>query len=194
MATVPSIKVLKTFDFKGGSRIWSNRYYFGSGSPTDQTHWHTMMDNIVTAEKAILVPSCTIIECLGYDAGSDIPVSTKTYSTAGTVTGSANSVLAPGEVVALGRWSTAARSVRNHPIYAFSYWHGVYVDGQHANTIDQLDVNPLAAMQTYANHWVTGFSDGTVTHVRNTQGGHVVTGYVIEEYVTHRDFPYTRSL
>ncbi len=81
MATTPSLRIVKQIFFKGGTRLYSNRYHFNGGTPADATHWHTLMDAVVTAEKASLSAGVTIVEALGYAAGSDVPVATKTYTT-----------------------------------------------------------------------------------------------------------------
>jgi len=193
VATVPSIRVVKLINFKGGTRHYSNRYSFTGGTPADDTHWHTLMDAVTTAEKAIHYNNTTITEALGYAAGSDVPVSTKVYSLTGTLSPSATNQFAPGEVAALVRWSTAARSTKNHPIYCFSYFHGVLTQVL-ATAVDKLEVNQKAAMATYATAWITGFSDGTITAKRATPSGHTATGSLVEEFVTHRDFPYTTSV
>jgi hypothetical protein len=151
------------------------------------------MDAVVNAEKATMFAPMAIVQCDGYAAGSEVPVATKVYSTAGTVTGASGSTMSPGEVVALVRYSTAARSTKNHPIYAFNYYHHVMVNPGSAG-IDLLDTNQKGAFGTYAAAWIAGFSDGTITAVRATPAGHLATGQVVEEYVTHRDFPPTRSL
>lgn len=193
MAATPSIRVVKSSPFKGGLRQWSNRYHFNGGTPADATHWHTLMDNVVTAEKATLGGLHTIVECLGYAAGSDVPVATKTYTTTGTVVPAAGHENTPLHTTALIRWSTAARSTKNHPIYCFSYMHGAFIDGGH-NWAEQLDSACKTAYQTYATAWITGFSDGSITAVRATPNGAAATGSLVEEYVTHRDFPYTSSV
>lgn len=193
MAATPSIKVIKSFHFKGGTRVFSNRYHFNGGTPADATHWHTLMDNVVTAEKACFSSDVTIIECIGYGAGSDVPVATKTYSTAGTLTISGGSVFAPGEVVALVRYATNARTTKNHPIYLFNYYHAVCVENGPTNK-DLLDPNTKTAMTTYSSSWISGFSDGTITAVRASPNGAAATGSLTEEYVTHRDFPHSPSL
>jgi hypothetical protein len=194
MATVPSVKILKTFPFKGGVRTWSNRYYFAGGVPADDTHWNTLFDAIVAAEKLLHSGTTTIVQANGYLAGSDVAVALKTYSTLGTTGIAANARKAPGEVAALTRLSTSARSTKNHPIYCFSYMHGVYVNDVDDSHVDLLDATQKANMLTYANAWISGFSDGTHTLTRCSPAGHLCTGAIVEEYVTHRDFPPTRSV
>lgn len=179
--------------FKGGSRLFSNRYHFTGGTPADGAHWDTLFDNITTAEKAIFAAGVTLVEALGYAAGSDVPVRTKTYSLTGTLTPGGSSAAAPGEVAALVRWSTAARSTKNHPIYLFSYYHRISVMSTGSDA-DLLETNQKAAMATYATSWITGFSDGSITAVRASPAGHIATGSLVEEYVTHRDFPYQTSV
>jgi len=193
LAATPSVRVIKSIPFKAGTRLYSNRYHFNGGTPPDDTHWHTLFDNIVNAEKLPFSSSTTIVACVGYAAGSDVPVSSKTYSTAGTHSGGANDQGTPGEVAALVRYSTNARTVKNHPIYLFNYYHHIYYD----NTVsaDKLSASQKTLFDTYAGAWITGFSDGgSVTAVRASPNGAAATGHLVEEYLTHRDFPYTPSL
>lgn len=193
MAATPSVKVLKTSSYKNGLRTWSNRYHFNGGTPADAAHWHTLMDAIVLVEKTTLPTETTIVECIGYAAGSDVPVASKVYSTAGTLTWATGNAAQALEVSALVRYSTAARTTKNHPIYLFNYVHNVAVNtaGVHFET---LDINQKNALATYASDWVTGFSDGTITAVRASPNGAAATGSIVEEFVTHRDFPYSPSL
>ena len=185
MADASSIKIVKTIAWKGGSQEWSNRYHFDGTAPTDSTHWTTLADAVVTAEKAIYNPWIALVRAVGYVGGSEVPVFSKTYaSTVGT--GSITDDLQSSEVVALVRYTTAKRSSKNHPVYLFNYYHGVYCHS--ASGIDLLNTTQKAAIETYATAWITGFSDGTTTHHRAGPDTTLATARLVEPYVTHRDF------
>lgn len=193
MAVTGSVRIVKSSPYKGGTRLWSNRYSFDGTLPPDGTHWTTLCDAITAAEKLIFQANASIVEAVGYGSGSDVPVFSKVYSLAGTLTIGGSVAEAPLGACAVARWSTAAMSTKNHPIYAFSYWHHVY-SATGTPGADLLAATQKTAMGTYATAWVSGFSDGTATHHRSTPGGHVATGSLIEQYISHRDFPYQSSV
>jgi hypothetical protein len=186
VAATPSIKVIKSFPYRGGSRTYSNRYHFSGGTPPDSTHWTTLSDAIVTAEKAMHFTDVTIIETVGYAAGSDVPVFSKVYSTAGTAS-LTGMQLHPGEVAMLVRYSTASRTSKNHPLYLFNYYHH---QGSISNAnCDYVGSGTATPAATYSASWITGFSDGATTYHRAGPNGDVATGSLIETNLTHRDFP-----
>lgn len=184
-ATQASIKVTKSFQYRGVPRTWSNRYYLNATSIDTQAHFNTLADAVVAAEKLALVPQVTITKVEYYAPGSDVAVWSRTYSTAGllTVTG----VRAPGDCAALVRFTTTQRTTKNHPLYLFNYFHGA--DVQAVNNQDSLTAAHVSALGTYANGWVSGFSDGVTTYKKAGPRGAVATGYTVEPFVTHRDFP-----
>jgi hypothetical protein len=186
--TQASIKVIKRMPYRGVTKDWSNRYFFDGSAPADNTKWTTFSDAVVTAEKAIYhnESGYSIIGTVGYAAGSEIPVFSKTYTQVGTLTLTSYQLM-PGDVAALVRYSTADRSEKNHPIYLFNYYH--WVNADLSGPFDELKSTQRTAMGTYANLWISGISDGTVSHHRTGPYGHAATGQTVNQYLRHRDFP-----
>lgn len=185
MASTPSVRVVKTFTYRGVTRQFSNRYHFNGGVPANDSAWHTLFDNITTAEQAIYPASCEVVEAFGYAAGSDVPVSSKTYTKTGTLS-TTGLTQAPGDCAVLLRYATAARTSKNHPVYLFNYFHGALFS---VGVVDTLATSQRTAVGTYANSWISGFSDGSVTYNRAGPNGASATGQLVDSMITHRDFP-----
>jgi hypothetical protein len=180
------VKVVKTMTYRGLLRRWSNRYHFNGGLPATTGAWNNLFDAITTAEKALYTSEQTIVQALGYAAGSDVPVASKTYSLAGTF--STTDALAPGDAAALLRYATTARTPKNHPVYLFNYFHGAHMSAGDS-THNTLSAGQATAIGGFATSWISGFSDGTTSYVRAGPNGATATGSLVETYITHRDFP-----
>jgi hypothetical protein len=188
-----SILITKSFSYRGSTRHWTNRYHFEGDVPPDAAHWQTLADNIVAAEKVALLTTVTITLATGYDkasASSTNPhgdaVWSAPYTTAGTKTAGTGETPAPGDCAAMVRYSTPARSTKNHPVYLFNYYHGVLLP---ASGGDSLTNGQKTVLNTYAAAWVTGFSDGAETHERCGPRGAVALAGACDPLVRHRDFP-----
>lgn len=187
MADLPSIKVIKSMPYEGGTKLWSNRYHFTGGEPADSSHWSTFAHAIGSAERAIYGSEVSIVAFVGYNADSDEPVWSADILYSGTYSPGTGAVRAPGDCAAIGRWGTAARSTKNHPVYLMSYWHGVYRDSSGADVVagDQ-----QSAYGTYgATWWETGFSDGVNSYLRGGPRGAAAVSFREPTVIRHRDFP-----
>lgn len=187
MADAPSIKIVKSFPYRGGTKLWANRYHFNGGEPADPSHWTTFAAAIAAEEKKIYSSSVGIVQAVGYNADSDEPVWTGTLSVNGTYTPAGGDRECPGDCATMIRYSTTARSTKNHPIYGYNWYHGVF-----NNSSDPTDIvsGPQFALYgTYAADWIAGFSDGTHTYVRALPRGATAVGAFVSFYIRHRDFP-----
>jgi len=191
--TRSSIVITKQTPYRGSTRTFSNRYHFENDTPADNAHWTTLADAIVAAEKAIYDSTTEIVLATGYDKASATStnphgdaVFSKTYTQAGTWSGASGAIWMPGDAAIFVRFSTPARSTKNHPVYLSNYYHGVF--GSPGNP-DQVSGPQRTAVQTYAAAWLTGFSDGAENHVRCGPRGAVALVATVDLYVRHRDFP-----
>jgi hypothetical protein len=116
-----------------------------------------------------------------------VPVFTKAYTLDGTAT-PASYFPTTSDTAALVRYSTNDRSTKNHPIYCFNYYHAIQA-AVTAGSADTLNAAQASAMQTYANAWITGFSDGTTSFKRSRPSGDLCTAALVETLITHRDLP-----
>ena len=184
--TQAAVRVVKTFPYRGGTKQWANKYYLNSTvGPADSSHWHTLMDNIVAAEKLIYSPAVQIIECVAYEGGSALPIDSKTYTQNGTYSDSF-AIGTPGDCAGMIRYTTTQRTSKNHPIYLYSWHHDV---AYRASTgVDTVIASLVSAYNTYGAAWCSGFSDGTATFKKAGPFGAVAQSASASTKIRHRDF------
>lgn len=184
--TCASVKLQISMPVRGVSTVWSNRYYLGSLTTLNTTTFNNLADDISNKFKAVISAWCGIVGAVGYDAGSDTPVFSKTYAISGTFAHTGER-LCPADAAAMIRFSTTQRSAKNHPIYLYKWVHGVYYDD--ATQPDTLWSTQKSALETYAGQCVTGFNDGTTNHPISGPYGAVAQGHQVSQWIRHRDFP-----
>lgn len=183
--TRPSIRIVRSLPYRGGTKQTGSRYFFTGADPSGSSAWLALANAVTAAEKATIPDSyTTITSAIGYNAGSDVPVYTNSYSLAGTW--SHTGTACPGDCASMTKFTTTQRSTKNHPIYLYKYMHPCYAS---ASDPDVLQSTMVTALNTYWNLWLsTGFTvDGTQRFLCGPRGAVAQTALVSTQ-TRHRDF------
>lgn len=184
-----SIRLDKTFSYRGSGEKWSNRYHFDGSNPADATEWTAICNALVTAEKAVLPSNTSIVYVAGYTSDTGAAVFTRDYSVSpdSPVTGTFSSAnpRAPGDAAAWIRWWAGQYNSRGKKVYLRKYFHGVYTSG--AATPDTLDSSQKTAMGTFGALLMNGLTvSGYSTRHIADKDGHAAQSYNVVTYITTR--------
>jgi hypothetical protein len=185
--TQPRVKIVKEFTYRGATKQFSNSYFFNGSVPSTDALWDDVFDAVVAAEKACYLSGTVIVGAHGYGPTSDVALANKAYTTAGTG-GFSGASRVPGDCAAILRMATTGMSEKNHVIYVFSYFHGVY-NATSPGDGDTLLAAQRTAITNYADGWLTGLAAGARTIKRCTPSGELTTGKLVDPFIGHRDFP-----
>lgn len=165
---------------------FSNRYHVTGPDWASQSQFNTFADLVVADEKICYDSAVTITEVIGYNAGSALPVFSKSYTTAGTMS-AAGTENVPADCAAVVRYTTTQRTSKNHPVYLFNYYHHPkQATGGPADTLVTINKSRLDG---YATNWCSGYNDGTNTRKRCGPNGAVAQTGASLALISHRDFP-----
>ena len=173
--------------YRGGTQQWSNRFNFTGAVPSSGADWLGLMNLYEPFARYLLPTNQTLVEMVGYLAGSDVPVYTHSYGVAGLYTVPGSSHPCPGDCCAVSKFTTDARTSKNHPIYLFKYLHVATYDG---TAPDTLSVDQHTQVPAGLACWLDGSLTVAGTPVSYCGPyGAVALAQIIEPYISHRDFP-----
>lgn len=177
--TLPSLTIVKSFDYRGAPEEWSNTFFFTGTMPATPASWKTLADNVIAEEKLCYDDTVTVVRAIGHQAGESVAVWSYDYAAhsetvAGTLVPAAGAQQQGGDAAVWVRWSTDQLTSRGKPIYLRSYFHNVWSKTV-GNDSDTVDDNQGAALLEYGQDWIAGFADAdAVNHTR--AGPHGVVG------------------
>jgi hypothetical protein len=182
-----------TSPYRDGTKNWSTTFHCTGPEWADHDAAYTYSNGVWTAIQHAVLDTTTLNTIVAYNPGSDIPVYTMDWEDTGGYNDHSNPMTALEECMLI-KWDTDARSVRNHPVYLFNFFHHVQSEG--ATNPDILRSGMRTTMDDNLATILAGISDGHITRFRcgprAPEVGYdqpVATGAVTQHPLHHRDFP-----
>lgn len=183
---MPGVKFVFSSPYRGGTKTWSTKVYVNGPDWASQAQFNAYVDAVWGDWITRIATTTTFVEAVAYDAGSFLPVFTYAKNAAGTYSLSGLQ-LAPLEACILLRYTTTARTSKNHPIYLWNYIHNVPTNG--ATSPDVPASGFKSGWDTRAAALVTGYSDGTQVRKRAGPRGAIAQAGACETYLHMHEFP-----
>lgn len=184
-----SIRIDKSFTYRGSPEKFSNKYHFNGSNPANSTEWKAITDALVAQEKTLFPVGTTIIYAAGYTSDTGPAVYTRDFTVspdtpvAGTLV-TTGAVETPGDDAFWARWWTGQYDSRGKKIYLRKYWHPAYIT---SGNPDQLFSGQKTAASTFAALMISGLTvTGYSTRTLCDKSGNVATAYNVVTYVTTR--------
>lgn len=190
MPTVPptqaGVKIVFQTPYRSGTKEWSQLWHFTGGSWQDSAHFVALYNALKAQLQGLLPSRTTFVEAVGYNPGSFVPVFTHTDGANGS-SSVAGVPFAPLEAAMLARFSTTQRSTKNHPIYLYKWFHGIWTAG--TTTPDQPPAGAISNMNSNLTTILAGLSDGTLTRDYCGPRGAVAQSRLVLPDLHMREFP-----
>lgn len=185
-----SIRLDKSFTYRGNAEQWSNKYHLTGSNPADAAEWKAITDALVAAEKLIYDSTVTVVHAAGYTSDTGPNVYYRDYNTspdtpvAGTYVGTGGNRTS-GDVAWWVRWWCGQYNSRGKKIWLRKYFHDAYA--QTGGTGDSLLGTQKTAGGTFATTLqsgltITGYSSRSLCD----KNGHTATSHDVVTYLTTR--------
>ena len=178
---LPSLTIVKSFEYRGGPEEYSNTYFFTGDTPSSDADWKELADDVIADEKTIQLTTTDIIRAIGHEAGESVAVWGYDYAAAseevaGTFALSGSESAGGGDSASWIRWSTDEKTSTGKPIYLRSYYHPAVSAGDASTQRDVVGATWVTAAQAFGDAWIAGYTvDGELRH---RAGPHGVVGLV----------------
>ena len=186
----PSLRIDKSFSYRGAAERWSNRYHLNGSVPATQAEWLAITNALVAIEKTLYPPGVTVVFASGYASDTGPAVYTRDFTVApdAVVPGT----LAPGTGVQLGgdeafwvRWFCGQTNSRGKKIYLRKYFHNAYRDASGGGQ-DTLATPQKTAALTFSTS-MNGFAvTGYATRAICDKAGNLAISQNVVTFVTTR--------
>src|ERR1700755_2013809 len=80
---LPSLTLVKTFQYRGNDEEWSNTYFMDGDLPSSPASWKTLADAVIDQEKTLYDLTQSVVRAIGHQAGESVAVWGFDYEGAG---------------------------------------------------------------------------------------------------------------
>lgn len=185
-----SLRIDKSFTYRGVAEKWSNKYHLSGANPADAVEWKAILDALVGLEKHLYSSATTVVYAAGYLGTSPVAVYTRDYTVspdspvAGDLTVGTQIPL-PGDAAFWVRWHMGQLNSRGKKIYARKYFHDAYRGATGADK-DSLGSTQKTNATTFSTA-VNGFTvAGYSTRAICDKNGNLAVSQNVVTYVTTR--------
>lgn len=185
----PSIRLDKSFTYRGAAERWSNKYHLSGSAPASTAEWTAICDALVAAEKTLYPSGTTVIYAAGYNSDTGAAVYTRDYTispdtpVAGTLS-TTGSVPVPGDDAWWVRWWAGQYNSRGKKIWLRKYFHSTLAA---TGGGDNLLAGQKTAGGTFGALLISGLTvTGYASRKLADKDGNVASAYNVVTYITTR--------